>query len=308
MSTTTEASGEPKTLYLVGIGVKHSIAPAMHNQIAESLGLPWTFHSTECATIEEVITLGRAPDTQGLVVTMPYKVSVMNHLDGLDELSTVLNACNNVYRDPRDSKLLRGTNTDWRGIKGCLLEKIDSGKSQPVGPGLIVGAGGASRAAIYALSNHLYCPVIYVLNRDEGEVEALIQDSQKMSPVPNIIHIQSVEQAKNLASPYYVVCCVPDLEPQTMVEKNVIACLTELLSKPQKGVLVDMCFKPRRTRIIKLAERLNWPTVEGTHIIGYQIEEQWRLWAGDEAVKNLDKVGAWKILLQSAEESPGINF
>jgi quinate dehydrogenase len=57
-----------------------------------------------------------------------------------------------------------------------------------------------------------------------------------------------------------------------------------------------------------LAERFGWSTVEGTHVIGYQIEEQWRLWAGEEKIKLLDRDGAWKILLQSAEESHAINF
>jgi quinate dehydrogenase len=49
-----------------------------------------------------------------------------------------------------------------------------------------------------------------------------------------------------------------------------------ILEKPMHGVLLDICFKLRRTRMIKLAESLGWPCVEGTHVIGYQIEEQWQ--------------------------------
>lgn len=60
--------------------------------------------------------------------------------------------------------------------------------------------------------------------------------------------------------------------------------------------------------MMKLAEQLGWPTVEGTHVIGYQIEKQWRLWAGEERAARLDSEGAWKVLLRAAEESPGINF
>jgi len=86
------------------------------------------------------------------------------------------------------------------------------------------------------------------------------------------------------------------------------ACLEELLSRPEKGVLLDMCFKPRRTRTIKLAESKGWETVEGTHVIGYQIEEQWRLWAGAERVKKMDRKRAWDLLLKTAEDSPAINF
>ncbi|PVI05545.1 NAD(P)-binding protein [Periconia macrospinosa] len=276
--------------------------------IAKSLGLPWTFYSTECGTVEGVAELARKSSTAGLVVTMPYKNTIMPLLDELDDLAKTIGACNNTYR--RGDKIV-GTNTDWRGIKGCLLEKGEE-SSRPA-PGreaaaLIVGAGGASRAAAYALSSHLSCPTIYVLNRDDAEVEALVTDTQKITPTPQIIHIKSLDQASSLDTPYYVVGTVPDFEPQTKAEKDVAEIMEHFLSRDSKGVLLDMCFKPRRTRMIKLAEKLGWPTVEGTHVIGYQIQEQWRLWAGEERVSRLDADAAWKTLLDAAEKSTAINF
>lgn len=301
-----------KTLHLVGVGVKHSIAPPMHNHIAESLGLPWTFHSTECSDLDDLMELARSGGTAGLVVTMPYKSTVMARLDRLDELATTIGACNNVYHDPSDYSKLVGTNTDWLGIKGCLLEKGDkenrpnSGQSSK--PALLVGAGGASRAAVYALSTQLYSTTIYVLNRDDREVEDLIRDTTRIEPRPKILHVRSLEQASSLETPYYVVGTVPDFPPATEAEKTVAAVLEHFLGRPTKGVVLDMCFKPRRTRMIELARREGWPTVEGTHVIGYQIEEQWRLWAGQERAAELDGEGAWKVLLRAAEESPGINF
>ncbi|KAF5598576.1 shikimate dehydrogenase [Fusarium pseudocircinatum] len=297
-----------RTLHLVGIGVGHSIAPPMHNHIAQSLGLPWTFYATECATLDDLMDLARKDTTAGLVVTMPYKNAIIPRLDALDDLAATIGACNNVYRDWEDPEKLRGTNTDWRGIKGCLLEKGDQAGVPVLNkPALIVGAGGASRAAVYALSSYFQSSIIYVLNRDEQEVIDLTRDSQKLSPVPTIIHVKEGE-AQKLETPYYVVGTVPDFEPQTPDELAVRANLEEFLSRPEKGVLLDMCFKPRRTRMIKLAEQKGWPTVEGTHVIGYQIEEQWRLWAGEERVKKLDREGAWKVLIDTAEKSPGINF
>ncbi|KAL2211552.1 NAD(P)-binding protein [Sarocladium strictum] len=302
---------ETKTLHLVGVGVTHSIAYGMHNYIAESLELPWTFYSTECPQLEDVVKLSKKATTAGLVVTMPYKNTVMPQLDELDDLATAIGACNNIYYKPGEPRRRIGTNTDWRGIKGCLLEKGDEsrrGTSEKPVSGVIIGAGGASRAAVYALSSHLDCRTIYVLNRDDQEVKDLIRDSQKLPDVPEIIHVKSLEQANQIPEIYYIVGTVPDFEPQTETEKLVAAMLKTILEKPQKGVLLDMCFKPRRTRMIKLAESLGWPCVEGTHVIGYQIEEQWRLWAGEERVKMMDKKGAWAVLLKAAEESKGINF
>jgi quinate dehydrogenase len=299
------------TLHLVGLGVTHSIAPKMHNYIAKSLGLPWTFYSTECSTLDDVLSLAKARTTAGLVVTMPYKNSVMKHIDELDELAGMIGACNNIYYKIGDLRKVCGTNTDWRGVKGCLLEQGDE-KERPSaaspGTALIVGAGGASRAAIYALSTQLHCPTVYVLNRDDQEVEDLIRDAQKLPKIPTILHVKTLEQAKELSTPYYVVGTVPDFEPKTETEMMVTAILESFLSRPENGVLLDMCFKPRRTRMMQLGERLGWSCVEGTHVIGYQIEEQWRLWAGEEYIQKLDKQGAWDVLMKAASDSPAINF
>lgn len=300
-----------KSLHLVGVGVTHSIAPQMHNHIAKSLALPWTFHSTECPAIENVLALAKEPTTAGLVVTMPYKSSIMEHLDDIDELATAIGACNNVYYSKEQPRRLCGTNTDWRGIRGCLLEKGDE-KSRPSesspAPAMIIGAGGASRAAAYALTTYLHSHTLYILNRDCQEVFSLINDMSRLPVTPKIIHVESLEQAHQLPSPYYIVGTVPDLEPKSSSEKNVALLLKHFLSRPEKGVLLDMCFKPRRTRTIKLAEHLDWPTVEGTHVIGYQIDEQYRLWAGEERVQNLDGKQAWDVLLKAADDSPNINF
>ncbi|KAJ5544242.1 hypothetical protein N7513_007053 [Penicillium frequentans] len=116
-----------------------------------------------------------------------------------------------------------------------------------------------------------------------------------------LIFVKLLEQAERLSSPYYIVGTLPDLEPKSSSELTVASMLKHFLSRAEKGVLLDMCFKPRRTRMIKLAEQLGWPCVEGTHVIGYHIEEQWRLWAGEE-------LSAWNVLLKAAEESKGINF
>ncbi|KAH6616415.1 hypothetical protein C7974DRAFT_44457 [Boeremia exigua] len=297
---------QAKSLHLVGIGVGHSIAPTMHNFITASLDLPWTFYATECATIGSLLALARNSDTAGLVVTMPYKTSIMPHLDAIDDLSVQIGACNNVNRDPNDSTRLRGTNTDWLGIKGSLLEK--SPYNQPVldRPALIVGAGGASRAAVYALHTHFKASVIYILNRDEKEVEDLKADSKRLPHPPELIHIIS-DETESLHTPYYIVGTVPDLEPKTAEEIKMQALLKNLLSREQKGVLLDMCFKPRRTRTIEAAEGFGWACVEGTRVIAYQIEEQYRLWAGEEASKKMDAAGAREVLREEAERSPGIN-
>lgn len=311
------ASPDQKRLHLIGVGVGHSIAPSMHNHICKALNKPWTFYATEAPTLEAAISLLKAPDSAGAVITMPYKQSVIQHLDALDDVAAKIGACNNVYLTT-DGKL-RGTNTDWRGVYGCLLAASEAGIGKPA---MIVGAGGASRAAVSALALQLRCPEIYVVNRDVQEVKDLIRDTEALrasgeSGSAQIIHIQSVDEAETLATPHYVVSTVPDLVPQTEEEKTAIRVFDHFLSRSDvasSGVFLDMCFKPRVTRKIKLARLRGWKTVEGTEIIGHQIQEQYRLWISPDSdpectVIDAQLVGqAWEVLRQQAEAAAGINF
>lgn len=313
--TQDAASSGSKKLHLIGVGVGHSIAPLMHNHICKSLNKPWSFVATEAPSIEAVMEIMTAPDFAGAVITMPYKKTVMPLLHGLDPLAVKLGACNNVYITS-DGKL-QGTNTDWRGIKGCLLTASDKGVGQPA---MIVGAGGASRAAVYALAVELKCPVIYVVNRDVQEVEDLIADTQALlespgsgEPLCKIIHIQSLDQAKTLPSPHYIVGTVPDTVPHTPSEKMAIKIFDHYLARTEeRGLFLDMCFKPRITRKIKLARSHGWQIVEGTEIIGHQIQEQYRVWISPESdaevVSPQLASEAWATLRKAAGESTGINF
>jgi quinate dehydrogenase len=290
----------------MGVGVSHSIAPPMHNSIAASLSKPWIFSTLECPTVQDMVTALHTPTFAGAVITMPYKQTVIPHLSGIDKTASLIGAVNNVYLTSDGQ--LRGTNTDWEGIKGCLLSADASGPGRGK-PALIIGAGGASRAAVYALRAELGVEAIYVINRDDGEVKQLLADTQAYNdPELKIVHVKTVAQAKELASPYYVVGTVPDFEPKSESEIEMRKTLETLLETEEKGVLLDMCFKPRNTRTLKLARKMGWACVEGTGVIGYQIETQWTLWTGEDVKSILDKEEAWRVLNKAAEESKAINF
>ncbi|KAB8277281.1 xylose isomerase-like protein [Aspergillus minisclerotigenes] len=254
--------------YLVGVGVTHSIAPPMHNYIAKALGHDWTFIAKECPTVEDAVELFRRSDFAGGVVTMPYKRTIMDHLDGLDEYAIRLGACNNVYRTS-DGKL-RGTNTDWRGIKGCLLGASAEGRGKPA---VLIGAGGAARAAIFTLHDQLECRQIYLVNRDRDEVKVLLEEvKQVYGDGLEIIYVERVEQVAGLPSPYYIVGTVPDAEPSTPDEVEVHQIIGSFLSTPQeKGVLLDMCFKPRKTRILQAGQANGWKTAAKAGFKGVEI-------------------------------------
>ncbi|KAL2069205.1 hypothetical protein VTL71DRAFT_15543 [Oculimacula yallundae] len=119
-----------------------------------------------------------------------------------------------------------------------------------------------------------------------------------------------LDQAKELPAPFFVVGTVPDFEPKTEEEIQARAILETFLAKPEKGMLLDMCFKPRNTRTLKLGRSSGWAVVDGTGVIGHQIKEQWRLWAhaGENGNPEVPEEEAWAVLRKAAEESTGINF
>lgn len=301
---------EPSFVYLLGLGVGHSIAPPVHNYVAETLGCSWRFEARECPSIEDAVTLIRQPTFAGAIVTMPYKTAIMQHLDGLDDLAIHLGACNNIYIGGDGT--LRGTNTDWLGIAGCLLDGdalSPASTSKPDRPALIIGAGGASKAALYAITAAVGCKTVYIVNRDDGEVLELAKVVRTNYPELKVVHVQASEQAKGLQSPSYIVGTIPDNEPVSLKEIEVYKTVEVFLSQAEtKGVLLDMCYNPRRTRMLKLAQKYGWKQLEGTSIIGHQLREQYRLWCGEEAVKRLPLKGAWEVLRDTAENSFEINF
>ena len=203
----------------------------------------------------------------------------MSHLDSLDALATLLGACNNVFLTPEGA--LCGTNTDWLGIRGSLLSAGGDGVGRDA---LVFGAGGASRAAGYALGREMGCRRVYVVNRDEGEVKALMEDVRRYGEErPELVHVRSLEEVAGLKKPGYVVGSVPDCEPGTEAERLCYGVLEAFLSmEGERGVLLDMCYHPMETRVIRLGRKYGWRTVVGTSVVLYQLEKQWRLWLGDE--------------------------
>ena len=288
---------------LIGIDLAHSLSPALQNFVCHSLGLDWKFIATECPTTEDGTRVLHSSILAGGVVTMPWKAAIIPHLEGgVDDVATMLGAVNVVFFD--ENGKLKGSNVDWVGIEGALKQGGVE-MQQRNGVAIVIGAGGAARAAVYALIRKFGVEVIYILNRDEEEVELLRRDCERMAKLGSnidMIHVRSVEQAGEFPTPSIVVGTVPDFEPSTDGEKAVKDILSSFLARDgDKGVLLDMCYKPRRTRHIQLAEKHGWRTVRGTAVIVHQIEALWQFWASDERLQRFDRDGLWKVMEEELE-------
>ena len=130
--------------------------------------LPWRYINFEVPPerLADAVRGARAMGFAGFNCSLPHKVAVIEHLDGLGESAAIMGAVNCVVR--RDDQYI-GENTDGKGFLKSLQEKIEpSGKSM-----VLLGAGGAARAigvevALAGLSH------VIVVNRDPERGQSLV--------------------------------------------------------------------------------------------------------------------------------------
>ena len=142
------------------------------------------------------------------------------------------------------------------------------------------------------------CSQVYIVNRDDAEVQAVIQSCQYYAP--KVTHLRNKQDAEASVAAGAVVGCIPDHDPCTLREREVRAIIEIVLSKPAKGVMLEMAYHPRRwTALATLAHRVGWQVILGTEAMIWQGLEQARLWTqkdlADLSVKKVKDVIARDI-------------
>ncbi|CAG8562634.1 3719_t:CDS:1, partial [Acaulospora colombiana] len=262
----------PKKKYFVfGTPIRHSMSPTMHNTGFLTLGLPHVYDLFESQDVEAVKPILEDPEFGGASVTIPHKLSIMSYVDELTEHAKSIGAVNTIIvkDDDSDGRKLIGDNTDWLGIFHLIkpLIEVDSNTSA-----LIIGAGGTSRAALYAV-NKLGVEHIYMYNRTPVKVDALTKEF----PDYRIQPIASLSQQLPV-TPQIIVSTVPataNLE------------IPDDLLKFDQGVCVEMAYRPRITDLIKKCKSRGWHTIEGIQVLMEQGFWQFEAWTGRRAPREI---------------------
>ncbi len=166
-----------KKFAILAYPASHSLSPAMHNAVFSSvLDNTYIYGREEIApeNLERFMQMF-THDTNycGLSVSVPHKEAIISLCDETDEAVEYIGAVNTVYKK---NEKIYGTNTDWIGFKKSLEKQYDAKQKRY----LVLGAGGASRAIVYALlqSN---AKKIYIWNRTERSAEKLVEHFSKIS-------------------------------------------------------------------------------------------------------------------------------
>nr|GAT46973.1 pentafunctional arom polypeptide [Mycena chlorophos] len=298
----------------------------MQNHCFRALGTQKMFSLWSTSKItEEMLAFLRSDEFGGSAVTMPLKTAIIPFLDELSSETKLTNACNTIVKVPTgDGKFkLVGQNTDILGIRNALLSALreqhpsrfipsDASATFPAvstdgaSAGLVIGGGATTRFAAHALTLLGLSP-IFLVNRDVGEVRAVMDAMPHLSKRGGIIHLRDPAGVeKYLVGPgkaklLVIVGCIPSFAPQTyeerMVHTTVSAVLTTpyivpttpstVLPYPTRRLFLEMPYKPLHTTMYQVAAAHGWHVIDGIEAMIEQGYAQQRMFARGEATMSV---------------------
>lgn len=245
---------------VAGNPVTHSLSPALHNAAFRAAGIDAVYLPLHTTSVRDLVHLARELPLDGISVTMPWKVEILPLLDSVDSLAAAIGAVNTVARGP-DGRL-HGTNTDAAAVVEPLLERLPL-KGARV---LLAGAGGAARAAAFALVRA--GALVSILNRTPELAEKLARSSGAAVADPQ--RLQGFDVIVN-ATPAGM------LGPP----QNDMAVPQSALTGAR--VVFEMVYRPRATPLVRRAQALGIEVVDGLNMFVHQGARQWETWTGQEA-------------------------
>lgn len=235
----------PKKFHVVGTPISHSRSPILHSAGYDVLGLPHTFTKFETDSAVKVYNeVVKEPGFGGCAITIPLKIDMMKYVDELSESAKTIGAINTLY--PLSNGKIYGTNTDWIGITESFKK---NGVFGNVKNGLILGGGGTSRAAIFAL-HKMGCKTIYMLNRTSAKLE----DIKSSFPSEyNVVVLKDGKDAAQINDVELVVSTIPaNIELDQKLEENINIALSKAVTG--KKYFIEAAYKPLVTPLMKIAE------------------------------------------------------
>ncbi|HXV60493.1 MAG TPA: type I 3-dehydroquinate dehydratase [Vicinamibacteria bacterium] len=241
--------GEATKIYgIVGTRVLESRSPAMHNRFFAKIGRDAVYVPFQESRITPFLEAARALPVSGLSITIPFKEEIIPFLDDLDPVVSRIGAVNTVV--VRDGRWI-GFNTDYLGVSEPL-ERFGPWENRRA---IIVGAGGAARAAAFALREKKAS--LLVLSRREARAAALAERFGAESG--------SLERLGASRCDLLVNATPADIEYE-----------------PAPGsVVFDMVTLPEETDLVRRSRQKSARTITGLEMLAAQARHQALLWTGE---------------------------
>jgi 3-dehydroquinate dehydratase/shikimate dehydrogenase len=211
-------------------------------------------------TLKDLLTCVREIPIHGLSITMPYKESILPYLDNTDTHTTKIGACNTVVR-AQDGKLY-GFNTDTSGVVRPLERRLSTLQDAKI---LVLGAGGAARAAVFGLKER--GAEVFILNRSAVPAQKLARRA----------HARSVKRADLKKYSFDVIINATPVgmgntRESPLQEKEINA-----------RYVFDMVYDPAETQLLQLAKQRGAQIIPGIEMFVHQAARQFEIWTGKPA-------------------------
>lgn len=169
---------------LWGFPLTHTYSPWLHHHFATTTGMRLVYRADPVETADFVSHARRFFERGGwgANVTLPHKVSALALADALDDEAALCGAVNTLYRR---GDQVRGANTDVTGLQRELLSRQRLSQAAPLRLA-IIGAGGAARAAAFALYG--LCERIEIVLRDRSRGMSFLKDLEKAGISVDAVH------------------------------------------------------------------------------------------------------------------------
>ena len=263
-------------LGIIGYPIGHSISPVFQQAALDHLDIDATYQAWEVAPGDVGGFIGglREPGTLGINVTLPHKEAVIPFLDEVDDWATAAGAVNTIVN--REGSLT-GHNTDGTGFLRALRE--ERGFTPRGRRILVLGAGGAARGVVLALSRESAAGLT-IANRTVSRAQVLAQLAADNGIESAAISLTGPELDTAVRSADLIVNCTtmgmthgPD-EAGYPLGKNQI---------PSAVLINDLVYNPRETPLLREAGRAGAQTLGGIHMLVYQGAASFEMWTGQPA-------------------------
>jgi len=258
---------------VAGDPIEHSLSPVIMNTALRRENVNGVYLPLHAKTLKDLIHCVREIPLHGLSITMPYKQAILPYLDNTDAHTAKIGACNTVVRG-QEGKLY-GFNTDIAGVLRPLEQRLSIENAKV----LVLGAGGAARAAVFGLKER--GAEVWILNRTAVKAQKLARQAKartiKRADLRKIA-FDIIVNATPVGMGNTRDCPLKDQEIQARV-------------------VFDMVYDPVETHLLQVARAKGIAVIPGVEMFVQQAARQFEIWTGKPAPAG-DMLRAVTIALQ----------